>query len=282
MNNFHYIFVIQYKGMKRLVVFLFVLAFVATETADAQRWRTRRYEAFIGGGTANHYGDIGGAYLDAENWYGLKDIQIKFTRPAITGGFKYKINHRFYARTVFTGAYFTANDLDTDKEATRDGGYKFRSWVFEPSAQVEFYILPEDRAMGSMALYNRRGLVNSFSQVYLYVFTGVGGVLNFPKVTEIATGNVVTDDGWGMADVPFRRFGLVVPAGIGVKLSLSSFWTVSAEFGRRIAFTDYIDGYTSKFSDSNDTYDFITVTASYKIKTTRKGLPVIFNRYGLH
>lgn len=271
------------QPMKKAVILSFVFIFITLTIADAQRWRSRRYEAFIGAGTANLYSDIGGT-SPTEDLFRLKDIQIKTTRPALTAGFKYKLNHRFYVRTNFTGAYLSGNDLGTRNALDRPGGgYQYQSWVFEPSAQVEIYVLPEDRSMGSMALYNRKGMVNGFSQIYLYFFAGGGGILNFPTVTQINTGIEVNgDEYFPEGGFDFKRFGVVFPIGIGIKYSITSYWTGCLEFGRRYTLTDYIEGYTSRFSGSSDMYDFVTFTASYKIRTNRQGLPVLFRRSGLN
>jgi len=267
--------------MKKAITLSILLIFIMSTVAEAQRWRTRRYEAFIGAGTANIYADIGGP-SSVEELSLLRSYRILDTRPAITGGFKYKLNHRIYLRTTFTGAYFTGDDAGTANEEARNGGYKFQSYVFEPTGQVEVYILPEDRSMGSMALYNRKGMINGFSSVYVYFFGGVGGILGYPTVTNLATGEIIEGDQWAPVDgFDFQRFGLVFPVGIGVKYSLSSYWTASLEFGRRITLTDYVDGYNSRFSTSNDMYDFVTFTASYKIRTSRNGLPILFRRTGL-
>ena len=257
-----------------------IFLFLVSTAVDAQRWRTRRYESYIGLGTANVYGDIGGA-LTQENLFGLKDIEITSTRPSISVGAKYKINHRWYARVNLSSAFLQGSDENSLNEEVRaGGGYKFHSYIFEPSAMTEFYILPESRSMVSEAIYNKKGMVNGFRQIYLYLFTGAGAVVNFPTVTYINSGELVGDDGYQRPEDQFRRVGAVIPFGIGAKMDLTAYWTISAEFGRRFTFTDYIDGYTSKFSSANDTYDFIQVVFSYKIQTDKNGLPVIFRSLG--
>ncbi len=266
-------------------IFAFIFLFVVSTVVDAQRWRTRRYESYIGLGTANVYGDIGGA-LTQENLYGLKDIEITSTRPSISVGAKYKIDHRWFARVNLSSALLQGSDEGSlNQDVRAGGGYKFHSFIFEPSAMAEFYILPESRSMVSEAIYNKKGMVNGFRQIYLYLFTGAGAVVNFPTVTYIDPRDgeadvEVGDDGYQRPEDQFRRVGAVIPFGIGAKMDLTAYWTVSAEFGRRFTFTDYIDGYTSRFSTANDTYDFMQVVFSYKIQTDKNGLPVIFRSLG--
>jgi hypothetical protein len=45
------------------------------------------------------------------------------------------------------------------------------------------------------------------------------------------------------------------------------------EFGRRIVFSDYIDGISTKWSKANDAYYFGLFQVTYKLNTNRKGIP---------
>ena len=45
------------------------------------------------------------------------------------------------------------------------------------------------------------------------------------------------------------------------------------EIGGRYTTTDYLDGYSSQYSKSNDVYYFLNVTVTYKMKTGKNGLP---------
>ena len=45
------------------------------------------------------------------------------------------------------------------------------------------------------------------------------------------------------------------------------------ELAGRYSFSDYLDGYTSQYSSSNDVYYFLNFTITYKLKTGPKGLP---------
>jgi len=276
--------------MKKVIYLSALILILFSSYADAQKWRTRRWEAYYGLGTANIYGDIGGAQISSENLYGFKDYQIKFTRPSLAFGGKYKVNHRVYARVNFAGAFLQGDDTDTQNAIInpdplhpgRKGGYAFKSWVVEPSVMGEFYIIPESRSMVSDAIYNRRGMVNGFRLYNVYLFAGVGAVVNFPTVWYMQTGEILVTDDYQRPEDSFQRAGLVLPVGIGVRTDLTSYWTIGVELGRRYTFTDYVDGYTSQFSTASDTYDFVNVTMSYRIRTDKNGWPVIFRKTGLN
>ena len=271
--------------MKKLFTISIILLFMVSTAVDAQRWRTRRWEAYGGIGTANSYTDIGGAKIAAENFYGFKDFQIDFTRPSIVLGGKYKLNHRWYAKVNLAGAKIASSDLGTTLEIrpgtpeSWGGGYEFSAYIFEPSVIAEFYILPESRSMVSGALFNRKGMINGFQQINLYVFAGIGSTISFPTLTEIRTGLPAntTNDEYMQSPEDTHKVALLVPAGIGARYELNSYWTINAEYGRRYPFTDVLDGYETKFSESNDVYDFLQVIVSYKIRTNMNGLPVLRN-----
>lgn len=282
--------------LRKIITLSVLFLFIYASTADAQRWRTRRYMAYIGAGTANYYGDIGGA-LTEENWYGLKDIDIEFTRPSLATGIKYKIDHRWNARLNVAAAYLQGSDNNAlNGDVRLGGGYHFTSIVLEPSAMAEFYIIPESRSMVSQAIYNRKGMVNGFRSINLYAFAGAGAFFSFPEVTYLDNGNKVVD--FGGVDDGFQataeeyangyvyehqnmRTGMAIPFGIGAQMSLTVYWTINLEFGRRYTIlSDYVDGYTSRYSTATDVYDFLNVIFSYKIRTNKEGWPVIFRRMG--
>ena len=68
-------------------------------------------------------------------------------------------------------------------------------------------------------------------------------------------------------------FAPVIPVGIGSTLVYSPNLNFGMEIGGKYAFTDYLDGYTSQYSKTNDVYYYLNFVVTYKIKTGHKGLP---------
>jgi len=263
------------------------LLLLITVSADAQRWKSRRYEAFVGLGTANSYGDIGG-HISAANAYGLKDIQLNFTRPSLTFGARYKFNGTMAAKWSFSTGMLAGNDANSKNELTRD--YSFKAIILESALSYEYYILSEVRTLPSGALYNKNGMINNIFDINLYLFGGFGAVYSTAKVTDYSTydpfgnnqfkrfdskGYLIQDIYWTEPNPP--SIGLCFPLGIGVKYIWSNSISFGAEFGRRFTTFDYIDGYTSVYSESNDIYDFLTFSLIYKVPTDRMGRPVLKN-----
>jgi hypothetical protein len=245
--------------VKRILIPL--LVFIIPFTADAQNWKLKRYEIIGGIGTTNFFGDIGGTE-DINNMAGFKDIQLRYTRPSFALGARYRLTGNTAVKISLISGFTAAKDTGSRNEKR---GYAFSSTIFEPSLQFEYYFLPE-AVRASSALFNHRGMVNSLASINMYVFAGVGGVMYSPKPKEKFI-PVFQDN--------FSKFGLVFPIGLGLKLPFNARWSFGLELGRRFTTTDYIDGYKSQWSKHNDTYYFGVINAVYKIRTDRKGLPIL-------
>jgi hypothetical protein len=73
--------------------------------------------------------------------------------------------------------------------------------------------------------------------------------------------------------------------GLGFKYVMSSNLSIGAEFGGRLTTTDWLDGYApniihngSNYSKAQDIYYFAVFNVIYRIKTSRRGLPMFGKR----
>ncbi len=160
---------------KALILLLFLV--LIPGLTQAQRWKLRRYEAIFGVGTSNFFGDIGGT-SDKNNLFGFKDIQLQYTRPAMDIGLRYKLTGNTAVKFNMIFGMIAGNDINSRNDHRN---FAFRSTIFEPSFQFEYYILPEARGYSSAALFNRRGMINNYSKIYIYLFGGAGGAYFNPK-----------------------------------------------------------------------------------------------------
>jgi hypothetical protein len=249
---------------KRIVTFIFALA-ITIIGCNAQNWILMRYETHFGIGTTNVFGDIGGT-ADKSNLFGLKDIRINETGPSFYLGIRYKLRERQALKLNLI--YGTA---EGDDEGSRNSNrkYSFKTSIFEPSVQYEYYILNDGRNYSTSRLFNRRGMVNNYSTLAFYVFGGLGGVFFNPKFTPV-TSSEYKDN--------YSKISVVVPIGIGLKIAYNKYWSVGFEIGRRFSFSDYLDGLSTAFSKDMDTYYFSNIHLIYKIETDRYGRPVFFGR----
>ena len=253
--------------MKRIAgLILFVIIVTLPYNAEAQRWKLRRYEATVGLTAASYYGDVGAS--SANPLLGIKTVMLGSTRPILTLGARYKITGNTAVKLNLSGGWLNGKD-GGDLGEYRD--YSLNMTIFEPSVQFEYYLMGEGRSFSSAALFNRRGMLNNYSKVYLYAFGGVGGTFFWPKEK---TSTIIQHREFQ----EFKKFALVLPIGLGLKYSISPALSVGFEYGPRFTFTDKIDGMYHEYSQYNDRYDFATFSAMYKVRTDRRGRPMF--RYG--
>lgn len=254
--------------LKGLLILVFVMISLA---GFSQRWKLSRYEVLFGVGSTNIYGDIGGT-AQADNLYGLRDIKISETRYALYAGARYRLQKDIAVKFNLIFGRGVGNDAYSKNSETR--GYSFKTSLLEPSFQLEYSFLSDQRRLAVSKLYNRKGMVNNFSLLSAYGFAGVGGLLYFPKLN--LNGNSPMPGTNYLSG--YSNFSIVIPVGLGIKYVIDKSWAISFEFGRRFVFSDYLDGISTKYSKANDTYYFGLFQAVYKLKTNRQGVPVIFTK----
>lgn len=261
--------------MRKFILFFFMLLMVPFVTraqiqnprrshlssVDSRLWRLMRYEFLVGPGTTQFFGDIGG-FSKGKNILGFKDFSFKQTSFNISTGFRYRIINDFSARINFAFGGFHATDKRGSNE-TR--GFESSTFFFEPSLLGEYHIIKSKSEASYTFMKGKRVVILPIlSTINVYAFTGIGGISYMvkPHYTRV-TGTVKTSG-----------FAAIIPAGLGVNMAYSSKISFGLEIGGRYAFSDYLEGYTSKYSKSNDVYYFMNLTFAYKIKTGTNGWPL--------
>lgn len=253
--------------MKKLAgLFLFFILLLVSHSVDAQIWKMRRYEAGFGLAATNFYSDVGKSVTDQNFFRSFSTIQLEATRPSFSAALRYKLNGYTAARLNLSYGYLHGKDAGN----LENREYVMTTTIFEPSLVFEYYLLPEARPLPSNALFNRRGMINNYSKIYVYLFGGIGGSLYSAKARE----GIDMDPRFNAA----KGFAAVFPVGAGLKYTIDAQWSFGFEFGRRFTLSDNLDGITTKTSKNYDIYDFAVFSAIYKVRTDRRGLPV-FN-YG--
>jgi hypothetical protein len=251
--------------MKRYLIVIILFCIVST-ISNGQLWKQKRYETLFSIGTTQFFGDIGG-FTKGENILGLKDISFMQTRFNFTGGLKYKIVDNFNIRLNLAFGMFHATD-DRGSNESRD--MEAKTTFFEPTILAEYYFIKSK--LGESYLFSSgRGsgkTGNFLSSLEFYAFSGFGG-LSF---------NVKGNDNLVALGQPNSGFAAVIPLGLGANILFKPEFNLGLEIGGRYSFSDYLDGYTSQYSGSNDVYYFFNVTFTYKIKTNSKGVPSFLSK----
>lgn len=293
-----------------ILIFVFTYGTAFSQWGRYGRWRRMRYEVIYSLGGTNFLGELGGANQEGTNF--LRDLEINQTRPLVSLGMRYKLLQDIAVRTSLSFGYLHGDDLTTLEKYRRYRNLRFRSPLFEWALQLEYSILRE-RVGHRYNLRRVRGVrgykVNTyfFAGIAMFWFNPQGKYngkwYNLQPLCTEGEGIIPTRE-------KYHRLQVSIPFGIGFKYGLNRRWSVGLEFGPRKTFTDYIDDVSKTYVDpelirencgevaaaladpsskehpnwtapgqqrgdakDKDTYMFISLNLTYKLKQTRRGMP---------
>lgn len=237
--------------MLRVTLLVLCLTFTTLTTiGQSTHWKYYRHEVSLGVGASNFLGELGGA--DQIGTDGLKDLEFSMTRPTIALGYRFKVSPWLANRVNLIYGRLNGDDATTNEVFRFNRNLHFRSPIVELSTQLEWYPFRER----SGHLYRFKGVKGQRATHWSpYLFGGIGGFWFNPKAQY-------TDGNWyalqplgtegqtaGGPNEQYKRIGLVIPMGIGVKYSIDKHWSVGLEFSGRWTFTDYIDDVSTTYYD---------------------------------
>jgi len=231
---------------------------------EAQLWETRRYEVTAGFGPSLFFGDVGG-FSKTKNILGIRDMSFLQTRFDLNLSLKYRITQELNARFSFTTGLLHATD---SRGSNKGRGYEASTFITEPTLIAEYYLIKNKAENSYLFAKGQQGFPGGIlGSLDVYAFGGLGGLI------YSITPNDSLKASMARKGVKHNGTTVVIPAGIGASLVFSPSFSFGAEFGGRYSFSDYIDGYSSQFSTSNDVYYFFNLTVTYKLKTNQNGFP---------
>ena len=244
----------------KIILIFFSLFLLISNLANAQRWKRTRYEVLGGVGPSLFFGDLGGANKDGKHF--MSDIDLQSMRYHILVGTRYKLKEKMALKLNFIYGRIHGSDIYTESPERNKRNVTFSSGLFEPSIQFEYSILKE--RLGTR--YTFRNLQRfKLTYVNTYIFIGVGGLLFYPRPEFSAAKTNKAEK--------YSHFNLSIPLGIGFKYAINRRASLGLEFSQRYTSTDYLDGHSDKASKAGDSYSFLTLNVTYKLKTARSGLP---------
>ncbi len=238
--------------MRTKVLLSFLPLLIFALPVLGQNWRTSTYEVNLGIGAASYFGDIGGS-SDVNTWYGIKDLDIKRSRPVMSGGIRYMIRRNLAVNGGLHYAWLSGSDAGGRNDQR---GYVFNTIIFEPSARIEFFPIVDYRVLDGV---NRRGLVRRYGTLSVYLYGGAGALVYHVMPNENLEARQERDN------IDYSPVTLVLPAGIGMKVGISNTMDIGFDLGGRYVLNDYLDGFTSPASTSNDIYYLTTVQLTYRL-----------------
>ncbi len=246
-----------------------IIALLVLTSIDGygQRWKLRRYEADLYIGAVSFHGDIGLANKPLMN-------NLNGIRPSI--GFKpaFKITQDLTVALDLAYIIYGGKDQEGSSHSRL---YSFNSHAFQHVVRAEYFLIGDGRSFISGAMYNRKGMVNNYNKLYLYIFGGAGGVLSKSKVKDLNNNGEepLTNPGYDNS----MKYTAVFPVGGGARWSIDPRWSIGVEIGYQFTLSDYLDGYSSAWSEYNDSYYLTTVKAILKIRNDRDGRPIFKKLY---
>ncbi len=245
--------------MRKSVLTILFFCFL-TPLADAQLWKMRRFELVGGLGTAQLIGDIGGFNKD-DSPVGFKNILISQTRYQLNGSMRYRITQDINVKFSLSYARFTSSDA---KGSNPERGLESVTTLFEPSLIGEYYFIKNKAESSYLFSRGQRNTIGGiFRSMDFYAFAGIGA----------AAFSVKGNDKLEALNMETGGFTAVFPVGVGTSFIFSPDLNFGVDIGLRYPLTDYLDGYSSTYSKSNDFYYFINLSVTYKMKTGSNGLP---------
>lgn len=245
--------------MKRYIIILIVLL-NSYQFADGQLWKLRKFEANGGIGTTQFFGDVGG-YSVTENILGFRDFSFNQTRMNLSASLRYRIMIDVAVRFNLGVGYLHATD---NRGSNEQRGYDAVTYIFEPSFIGEYYFIKNDAENSYIFIKGRGKMFETLiKSLDFYVMGGIGGLSYNAKGNDALVARGLKNKG----------FTVTFPIGVGTSFIYSPDFNFGIEMGYRYAATDYLDGYTSQYSKSNDVYYFLNATVTYKMKTGANGLP---------
>lgn len=293
-----------------LILFLFSLWSNLTFSQSSSRWKRMRYEVFYGLGATNFLGELGGADQEGTNF--VRDLEFSMTRPLLSIGIRYRITETISSKTMLSYGWLRGDDKLTNEQFRHYRNLAFRSPIAEFSNQFEYSIIREKQGH-RYNLRRVRGLKGFKTNTYFFVGFGViyFNPKNKYNGKWYALQPLGTE-GQGLVPTrkKYSRISMCIPYGIGFKYGLNRRLNIGIEFGARKTFSDYIDDVSTTYFDNQmireargdvaayladpsdhtfpnqtaayqqrgdakdkDAYMFLILNLTYKLYTTRGGLP---------
>ncbi len=251
----------------KLWIPIIALLLITSIDGYGQRWKLRRYELDVYVAATTFHGDIGKANESLANMF-------NGVRPV------FGVNPRFFIKQKFAVALDLAYAMYGGKDdpvSSHGRYYSFTSHAFVHGVRAEYYILGMAGPSFGGAVYNKRGMVNNYNKLYVYLYGGVSGVLSKATIKDLNNDGEepINNPGYNNNSV----YSAVFPLGAGMKFSIDPRWSIGFELGYAFSNSDWLDGYASEWSEYPDSYYSISVKGIYKIRNDKNGRPVFKKLY---
>jgi len=190
--------------------------------AVAQKTGQRDFEIGISGGVSWYNGD-----LNPDIFFGKH-----YTHRAFGVQLRKNLNQRFALRWQLNYGTLSADDRLASSPFQQNRNLNFTSKLYEFASTIEFNFLP----------YDALNPKHPFSP---YTFVGLS-VFRFNPQTDLE-GNIYQLQPLATENKHYSRTSVGIPFGFGFKLALTDRFILSADWGMRRTFSDYIDDVSTTY-----------------------------------
>lgn len=200
-------------------------------------------------------GKEAGIFLGVSNYQGElspSPIAASETNLAVGGVYRLLFADNFAVRTTASWTRLSGSDRNRPNFYAGDRDWKMTNSLIEMAVHAEWHPL-------STARYSSSGLYQR--QYSPFLSLGLGAV--FSNVNM----DVPSDDRYKIPEPKATNTFLVIPITAGIRLDLTEDLLITAEFGSRACFSDYLDGISiNGNSKTKDWYFFAGVSFIYVLE----------------
>jgi len=205
---------------------------------------------FDGGvGYSNSFTDIGGKAWEGKDIF--TDVQMRTTKLAFSTFVNFRYKTRMGYGFAFNYTKFSGADAYASNTSRTERNNSFSNTIYEFGFNHKFYLLRN--------LYRQGWTYREPTQFYAYYgfYTFINNpVLNAPYVEYKPSKKI-------------SKFQISIPIGVGFHYTFENHLRFGFDFGYRKSFTDYIDGFTTDFSNRKDCYSIATFYAGYALSKNK-------------
>lgn len=213
--------------MKKITVIFGVLFLLLSNEGLSQKSGQTDFEIGLNGGVSWYNGDL--------------NPNIHFGRDYMSRAFglslRRNLNQRFAWRWQFNYGTLYADDADADFIFQQNRNLNFQSPIYELATTIEFNFLSWDALIPK----------HIFSP---YTFIGLAG-FHFNPSTSVE-GAQYDLQPLATEGKAYSRFNVAVPFGFGFKLAITDRFIISADWGLRRTFSDYLDDVSTMYPEADE------------------------------
>ena len=204
------------------MVFLFPLSGFHTLHAQREDFLSRSELLLMGGGM-NYIGDLN------------NQSALTLPRPAFGGGIRYRLDNRWALR-----GELSYGSVACEEDYNKLRNLSFKSDIFELAALAEFNFAP----FGPSAT-ERLWTPYLFGGLAVFHFNPMARYIAGLNEEHWAELQPLCTEGQGTGEYPDRQVypltQISLPFGVGIKVRMGKVFSLAAEYGFRLTWTDYLD-----------------------------------------